>query len=175
MKTLYLLRHAKAERDAPTGEDFDRPLAERGRSDAAALGRALSAADRRPDMILASTSRRTMETVENLTRDWPTTLVRTDRSLYLASAVRLLEAIRVADPTADSVMVVAHNPGIEELAIQLAHNVPSDPLRRMQKKYPTCALATFEVSANSWMRVSADLARLISFSTPKDLAEGRGA
>lgn len=176
MKTLYLLRHAKAERDAPSGEDFDRPLAERGINDAAELGRILSAANRRPDLILVSTARRTLETAENLTRHWPASPpVQNDKSLYLASAARLLDAVRAVPEPAESAMLVAHNPGIEELAHQLAHGVPSEPLRRMQKNFATCALATFEISVNTWPRVAAELAKLVAFSTPKDLADRPGA
>jgi phosphohistidine phosphatase len=172
MKTLYVLRHAKAERDAPSGEDYDRPLAARGRDDAARLGKVLKKnLTNWPDIIVSSPSARTLETVEHLTAAWSKPpAIQTDEKLYLAPASRLLETVRKLSDTAGSAMLVGHNPGMEELAIQLANKVASDALYRMRTKFPTCALATFEISTDSWARVSPDLARLVSFSTPKDPA-----
>ena len=182
MKTLYVLRHAKAERDAPSGEDYDRPLAARGRDDAARLGKVLkkALAGNWPDLIVSSPSARTLETVEQLTAAWSKPpAIRTDEKLYLASASRLLETVRKLPDTAGSAMLVGHNPGMGELAIQLADkvasNAPSEALRRMRTKFPTCAFAIFEISTDSWARVSPDLVRLVSFSTPKDLANSNGA
>jgi len=170
MKTLYLLRHAKAERESTSGEDFDRPLMNRGRDNAAALGRTFNA-KARPDLILASPSKRTMETVEFLSAGWAKCPpIETDDKLYLAPAPRLLDAVRCLPDSADSAMLVGHNPGMEELAIQFANKVPSDMLRRMQRKFPTCAMATFAISVEGWPRATAELSRLTAFSTPKDLA-----
>jgi len=181
MKILYILRHAKAERDAPSGEDFDRPLAPRGREDAARLGLSLKRASAAtqpvlPDLIVSSPSKRTLETVEQLTARWPKPpSIRTDEKLYLASASRLMETVRNLPDTAHNAMLVGHNPGMEEFCIQLANKVPSEALYRMRNKFPTCSLATFEISLDSWARLSADLARLVSFSTPKDLADSSDA
>ena len=173
MKILYVLRHAKAERDSASGDDYDRPLARRGREDAAMLAKALKA---RPDLIVTSSSKRTLETVDNLIAEWPKAPeIRRDEKLYLASSVRLLETARDLPDTAHSAMLVGHNPGVEELAVQLANKVPSEPLHRMRGKFPTCALATFEISVESWSRLSPDLARLVGFSTPKDLADSADA
>lgn len=173
MKTLYVLRHAKAERDAPSGEDYDRPLAPRGRDDAARLGRSLTV---RPDLIVTSSAKRTLETVQHLTAHWPEPpAIRAEETLYLAPASRLLETVRQLPATAHSVLLVGHNPGIGDLAAQLAHQTPgaapSEMLRRLRLKFPTCALATFEISAENWADAGPDLARLIAFATPKDLAD----
>jgi phosphohistidine phosphatase len=181
MKTLYLLRHAKAERDAPSGDDYDRPLAARGRDDAARLGTVLKkTAEVLPDLILSSPSKRTLETVDCLTAKWPSAPdIQTDEKLYLAPASRLLEAVRRLPDTTAGAMLVGHNPGMEDLAIQLASKLagdaPNEMLWRMRNKFPTCALATFEVSTERWARVGPDLARLVSFSTPKDLADSADA
>jgi phosphohistidine phosphatase len=78
--------------------------------------------------------------------------------------------VRALPDSAEAAMLVGHNPGMEELAIQLSNRVPSEPLRRMQTKFPTCALATFQISIDKWARASADLSRLTAFSVPKDLA-----
>ena len=181
MKTLYVLRHAKAERDARSGEDFDRSLDARGRNDAARLGRTLkktlaAMGAAWPGLIVSSSSARTVQTVEHLTAEWPKPPeIRTDKKLYLASASHLLEAVRALPDTASGAILVGHNPGIEELAIQLANKVASDALRRMNGDFPTCALATFEISTDTWGRTSPDLARLVAFSTPKDLADSADA
>ncbi len=172
MKRLYLLRHAKAERDADSGEDFDRPLAARGRRDAESLGRELSAKNWRPDLIVTSTSVRTLETAAHLTAAWPTLIsITKDKDLYLASAARIMSCVRAAPDSAGSLMIVAHNPGLEEFALKLAGHVAGDALRRMQKKFPTCALAVFDLSIDHWARASPDFARLIAYFTPKDLAD----
>ena len=176
MKLLYLLRHAKAERDALSGEDFDRALAPRGRSDAAALGDSLASGGKLPDLILTSPSQRTLETVKYLTEGWPTApRIETVQALYLAPAARILDNVRAQGSAAQRVMVVAHNPGIEELALQLAHNIASEPLQRLQKKVPTCALATFDAAIDNWARLAADLCHLTAYSTPKNLADGADA
>lgn len=176
MKTLYLLRHAKAERDAPSGEDFDRPLAPRGRGDASEMGLKMAAEGYFPDLILTSPSARTIQTIEHLTATWSKRrAVQADKRLYLASAQRMIDLVRTFGHAAGSIMIVAHNPGLEELALQLSNRVPSDPFRRMQKKFPTCALAVFQVSIDDWARFAPDLCRLSAFYTPRDLADGSAA
>jgi len=181
MKTLYVLRHAKAERDAPSGEDYDRSLDARGRNDAARLGRMLKRSlaalgTNWPDLIVSSSSARTMQTVEQLVAEWPKSPeIRFDKKIYLAPASHLLDAVRAFPDAASSVVLVGHNPGMEELASQLANKVASDALRRMKSDFPTCALATFEISIDTWARTIPDLARLVAFSTPKDLADSADA
>jgi phosphohistidine phosphatase len=176
MKTLYLLRHAKAEREAASGADFDRPLAARGKMDAAALGQTFAIDDAAPGIIVTSTSCRTLETVDHLTAGWPERpKIDADRQLYLAPGNRLLETLRKLDASVASAMIVAHNPGIEELAIRLAGTADNAALRRMQRKFPTCAMATYEVSVKSWSRLGPEACELLHYVTPKDLADGSAA
>ena len=172
MKILYVLRHAKAERDSPTGGDYDRPLAPRGRDDAARLGQIMNKGPTpRPDMIVTSSAQRTMETVAQLTAHWSKPpQIQADDKLYLAPAARLMETVRHLADTAHSALLVGHNPGIEDFAVQLAGKAPADALTRMRGKFPTCALASFEIAADSWSQVGPDLARFVAFVTPKDLA-----
>lgn len=172
MKTLYLLRHAKAERESESGEDFDRPLAERGFRDAEALGRFLSARDWRPDLIVTSTACRTLQTVAGVTADWPKPVaVIEEKDLYLAPSTRLHKAVRATSEEAASLLLVGHNPGIEDLAIELIRNVPSEAARRLNRTLPTCGLAVFELSVERWARASPDFARLVAYFRPKDLAD----
>ncbi len=172
MKTLYLLRHAKAERDSESGEDFDRPLAKRGIRDAESLGRLLNVRNQRPDLIITSSARRTLETVEHLTAEWPRPVpVVEEKELYLATAEQLIAAARTAPDTAARVMLVGHNPGIEDLAVHLAQAFATEASNRMRGNFPTCALGVFELSIEHWAYVSWDLARMSFYGGPKDLAD----
>src|SRR5690606_23075421 len=137
------------------------------------LGRVLTRRGKRPDCIVTSSARRTVETTERLCAEWPSQIaIRAEKALYLAPAERLLEIIRTIPDDCAAAMLVGHNPGIEELAAKLAHGVASPYLRRLENKFPTCGLATVELKIESWSRAGADYARLIGFLTPKDLADG---
>jgi len=113
MRRLILMRHAKAGWPAGVSTDFDRPLDDKGRQDAVAVGQWLVAEGYRPDLALCSASRRTSETLSLL--DIPTDVKRilTDR-LYLAHTERLMASIQGAKGT--TVLLVAHNPGVAEMA-----------------------------------------------------------
>ena len=175
MKTLYLLRHAKAERKAPSGEDFDRPLAERGRQDAARLGKFMSAREMIPDMIVYSPSCRTLETVDQLVGRWPNMPpLASDQSLYLAEPEYIATCPRKLADAHRSAMIVGHNPGLEDFAGALAGGGTKDALARMSEKFPTCALAVFELDIERWADITRDKARLVAFYIAKDLAlDGR--
>ncbi len=113
MRRLILMRHAKAGWPAGVSTDFDRPLDDKGRQDAVSVGQWLVAEGYRPDLALCSASRRTSETLSLL--DIPTDVKRifTDR-LYLAHRGRLLAHILGAEGT--TVLLIAHNPGVNEIA-----------------------------------------------------------
>ncbi len=170
MKTLLLLRHAKAERDSPTGEDFDRPLAVRGKSDAGRLGAWLAGRGLLPDLIVTSPSARTLETVRFMQERLPRQpMVKEEPALYLGSAAKLLACIHGLAEAIDSAMIVAHNPGMEELALELARRGPRTSIDRMADKFPTCALAIFETDAERWSEFQRKTSRLVDFYTPHDL------
>lgn len=176
MKTLYLLRHAKAGRKAALGEDFDRRLAERGRQDAARLGKFMSAREMIPEIIVYSPSCRTLETVDHLIGRWPNMPpIASDQSLYLAEPEYIATCLRKLANTHRSAMIVGHNPGLEDFAGALAGRGVKDALARMSEKFPTCALAVFELDVERWSDVTRKTARLDGFYVAKDLAnEGRG-
>jgi len=172
MKTLYLLRHAKAERSAPSGEDFDRPLAERGRRDAEVLGRFLEARGTVPEFVLQSASRRTTETLHHLALGWRRTPPHEEtRTLYLAEAGRIADCIRGLPNSCGSAMILGHNPGIEEFAGALAGRGAKDARKRLDESFPTCALAVFELEIDRWSDMSRATARLEAFYVAKDLAK----
>ena len=125
MKRLYLLRHAKAVPADPELDDHARVLAVRGMHDAAAMARYLRKNSFVPDLVLVSTSARTRQTAELVLREIESKADYREQ-LYLAEPGKILSLVQAAPQNIDGVMVVGHNPGLEELAGLLAR----EPVRR---------------------------------------------
>jgi phosphohistidine phosphatase len=162
MFQLVLLRHAKAAVDSDTGEDFDRPLASRGRGDAPVVGKMLADAGANPEIVLVSSARRTRETWELVAPHFKLASVNFVDKLYLAPSDLI---IRLAEEAgAARIMIVAHNPGLHELASRMAHRMTSLE-SRVRAKFPTAAGAIFERAdeAASW--------KLKDYVTPKDATD----
>ena len=174
MRQLLLLRHAKSSWDDPGLTDFDRPLNPRGRAAAAAMRTAMAGLGLAPDQVLVSTSKRTLQTLEALEPWEETPLVEPMDSLYLAPAAGLLRALQDVQPTVRSVMVIAHNPGLHELAVLLMGTAgpAGADARRLREGYPSGALAEFVVTA-PWADLTGGGARLVRFLCPRDLPAGR--
>lgn len=162
MRQLILLRHAKAAAGSDTGEDFDRPLAQRGRDDAPVVAKALAEAGADPQVVLVSAARRTRETWELAAPAFKPASVHFVDKLYLAAADILMRAAEEA--SAERVMVVAHNPGMHELASRLAHRMNALEVK-VRAKFPTAAGAIFERKDDqaSW--------KLADYITPKDATD----
>lgn len=177
MKTLFLLRHAKSSWANPGQADHERPLNERGRKAAAAIGRHLKELPSRPSLILASTAQRVTETLELLLEAWGKDVpVSHDRDLYLATPKALLTGLHKAPGKSDKIMIIGHNPGIHEFALQLSGEVADDEAyetrRRLKDAYPTAALAVIRFpDAKSWRDVGFGKGTLVSFTKPRDLAD----
>ena len=142
MLTLILLRHAKSSWDDPGLDDFDRPLAKRGRKAAPEVGSALARMGLRPDLVLCSTAVRTRQTLEIVLGELgsPAPRVIFDERLYMATSDRLIKRLHavVTDETGalpHTVMMVGHNPGLEQLEYTL-----TGQLRPM----PTAGLVVLE-------------------------------
>jgi phosphohistidine phosphatase len=158
MRQLILLRHAKAVPADGRIQDFDRPLADQGRLDAPRVARALVAAGAAPELALVSDAKRTRETWEMASPAFPAARVQFLPEFYDSDAETLLEG--ALDSGAQSVIVIAHNPGLHELAGRLAHrNTPLDAALR--SKLPPAGAALFERKDenSSW--------RLTAFVTPE--------
>ncbi len=124
----------------------------------------------RPDLALVSASARTRETVALLMAQWPAAApLDIQRSLYLAEAPAMLEILRAAPDDARTLMVVGHNPGMAELALNLTAGGDPDARMRMMAGFPTCALAVLECPCESWAELTFQSARLVDFVTPKHL------
>jgi phosphohistidine phosphatase len=169
-RSVWLLRHAKAVVDPPSGGgDHERPLSAKGRRDAAALGRRLGDAGDRfglgsfPQLVLCSTATRTRETTERVLADLAQPpAVRYLRAIYEASPADVIEQLAALEDDVRSVMVVGHNPTMEELAGTLDRGK-----RRRQgpRALPTCALAVFSFES-TWADVTAGSATGVKLFVP---------
>jgi len=170
-KTLLLLRHAKSGWDDPSLADFDRPLAMRGREAAPRIGEEMARRGWLPDLAIVSPAMRTRQTWALVAASLPRQPdVTYERAIYEAQLSNILDAVRAVPERVSTLLVVGHNPGLEELAAALAAP-ESDPdaLARMRAKFPTAALArlTFE---GLWLSLDRHGAILREFIAPADLA-----
>jgi phosphohistidine phosphatase len=171
---LLLLRHAKSSWDDPRLGDHARPLSGRGRRAAAAMGRAMQELELVPDVVLVSSARRTLQTLEALEPWVESPLVERMDALYLAGAPQLLQVLHGVAETARSVLLVGHNPGLHDLALLLiggrAAAMATPLTRRLAESYPTGSLAEFAVTGG-WRTLEAGGGRLLRFLRPRDLPE----
>ena len=156
---LILIRHAKSGWDDPSLDDHDRPLNDRGRRDAPRMGDWLRAGGYVPDAILCSSALRTRQTAEGLGLG-PDPMILD--SLYHASPDRLLTSLPKAK--AQSVAIIAHNPGIGDLAARLAASAPDNPHFH---SYPTLATTVLDFDATDWRDINKGT--VAAFRTPHDL------
>jgi phosphohistidine phosphatase len=166
MRTLCLLRHAKSSWADPTLADSERPLAPRGRRAAKRIAKHLRRLGCEPELVLCSTAVRARETLELVRPALSRSTVMLEEELYAASCDELLARTRLVPGTVPSVMLIGHNPGLEQLALALAS--AGDELERLAAKFPTAALATLAV-ANSWSRLAPGDATLEAYVVPKQL------
>ena len=165
-RRLLLIRHAKSSWGDASLPDRERPLAGRGRKAAERMGAHLRNEGLRPDAVVCSPSRRTRETLELL--DFPGAEVTYLDELYGASAHDLLAGAREVRESAEVVAVVGHNPGVQDLSIELARDDAAAGAVRLRQKFPTCAVAVFDVDG-AWRDVAIGRVRLASFIVPKEL------
>ena len=168
MRTLYLLRHAKSSWSDPALPDHERPLSPRGRRDAKRIAEHLLELGIMPGLVLCSTAVRTRETLELIrpALDAAAT-VKLEAELYAASAETLLERLREVPDEEASVMLIGHNPGLQDLALDLASAGPGR--ERLEAKFPTAALATLTVPTATWKGLSPADAVLAAYVVPKQL------
>lgn len=160
MKTLYILRHAKSSWDNTDLADFDRPLNDRGRIAAPFMGQVMYGRQIQPGVVLSSPAKRSKQTAilvkETAELKVPVTY---DERIYEASPQILMQVISETDNSANSMMLVGHNPGIEGLIRYLTGKV--EPM-------PTAALAVIELNVDSWRDTDADSGSLADLIRPKE-------
>ncbi|MBS0255945.1 MAG: histidine phosphatase family protein [Proteobacteria bacterium] len=174
MKKLGLFRHAKSDWNDARLRDFDRPLNTRGRKGAAVMGRHIRDFGQHWDRVLASPAVRSAETIEiaaatafggaeALPINW-------DRRIYLASSATLIDLLGEADDSLGAILMVGHNPGLEDLIFDLVPDDGSSPLRDVvEAKFPTATFAVLDLDIASWADLTERCARLVHLMRPRDL------
>ena len=170
MKRLYLLRHAKSDWADPDKVDADRPLSQRGRKAAPAMGRYMREEGLVPALALASTARRAEETWDMLSTALKTGIpLESSDKLYLASPNRLMKTVRGLSDKWPSALIVGHNPGLQAFALELASTDNGTARGRMTQKYPTGGLAVLDFDVDHWGDIAAGEGTLDRFVVPRDL------
>ncbi|MGL4324106.1 MAG: SixA phosphatase family protein [Beijerinckiaceae bacterium] len=166
MHRIILLRHAKS--DWPAGiKDHDRPLAERGQAAAPLMGRYLAREHIIPDLALISSARRTQETWSLVAPEFSEAVTADIQPrIYNAGTQMLLDIVRDIADDIRTVMIVGHNPGMQEFAMQLTGHGDRYAYARLQGKYPTCGMAIIDFHGEDWRDVVVRNGRLDRFITP---------
>ena len=162
MKTLYLLRHAKSSWASPDVKDYDRPLNQRGFEDAPEMAARVKERGVTIDLVVSSPALRAITTAtifcEVLGKE--VAKIVQDRQIYLAGSAKLLHLITLFDESANSVLLVAHNPALTDLANDLAHAGIDN--------IPTTGLVTLQLPVQHWFDVQPGQAHVTSFDFPKN-------
>lgn len=160
MKTLFLVRHAKASRDDPSLDDRDRPLTERGQRDAPKMGKRLAKRGVKVDAIISSPATRARATAELIADEigYKRNRITYDERIYDAAPETLLDIACDLDDALSTVMLVGHNPGFSELA-----QIFSDEIGDL----PTCGLVELLFGVAHWAALDAGTLASFTLDTPK--------
>jgi len=169
MKSLTLLRHAKSGWDDPVSRDFDRPLNPRGRRAARTVGLEMKAQGLAFDLVLASPARRVIETLAEVGAAYGALEPEYDERLYLASTATLLEIVRGTPDQVERLLLVGHNPGLEELALRLSSRDEGGLRGEVEVKYPTGTIAEIGLPVEHWAQVKERTGKIVRFIRPRDL------
>jgi phosphohistidine phosphatase len=167
MKTVYAMRHAKSSWNDPGLSDFDRPLAPRGIKAARKMARMLNEVEPRPTLALCSTAVRVRQTFEVMTERlvYPISALFLEE-LYGAGPTTLLEQLHEVPADVDAVLLVAHNPGMQELVIALSENDGDEAAAHVRLEFPTAALATLRVKGD-WKSLGPENTTLEALDLPR--------
>ncbi|HEY6698090.1 MAG TPA: histidine phosphatase family protein [Acidimicrobiales bacterium] len=164
-----MLRHAKSSWDDVDLPDRLRPLAPRGVRAAAAVARHLSATAVAPDLVLCSPAQRAAQTWEGVAPGVPQdTAVKIDEAIYHADGDELFARLRVVPSEIGSVLLVGHNPGLQDLAVGLVGSGDPGLRERLETKLPTGALVTLELP-DDWDGMTWGSATLLAYVVPREL------
>jgi phosphohistidine phosphatase len=166
---LWLLRHAKSSWDEPGLPDRQRPLAPRGARTVEALARHLRGVGVAPGLVLCSPAVRAVQTWEGVAPGVPPgTRVEIDEAIYHSGAAGLLRRLQRVPPPIESVMLIGHNPGLEDLAVGLAGAGDRVLRERLGTKYPTGAFVTLDVPGH-WHDLGWGTGTLVAYVVPREL------
>jgi phosphohistidine phosphatase len=169
MRRLMLLRHGKS--DWPAGvPDLQRPIAERGRRASKAMGHHMVASGFQPERVLVSPALRTRQTWEIAGQAFsPTPPITFEPAIYEAEAIELLSVVQSLPEDIRSVLMVGHNPGLQDLALLLAGDGDAEAMARLNMKYSTAGLAILDLSGTGWSDAGEGCAILRRFDTPRSI------
>ena len=171
MKTLLLLRHAKSSWGNAELDDFQRPLAPRGKRAARAMGDYMARLGLRPDFVLCSPAVRTLETwgIVAVAFGGSSIPKQSPETLYLAEPGTMLSLVRSLASNVETCLLIGHNPGIATLALGTARTGNRSSINAMAEKYPTGALTEIVFDNPEWQQ--AERGRLVRFVRPRDLED----
>ena len=171
MPTLMILRHAKSTWTDSVRADIDRPLNDKGRRAAASMGAWMAREDLAFDLVIASPATRVRQTIEGIIDGYGQAIVPMfDTRVYMASAATLAEIVQAVPAGVARLLLIGHNPGLEELVMWL---VPDCPERAdVEQKYPTASLA--EIAVENWAGLAEGGGKLLRFTRPRDLDPALG-
>jgi phosphohistidine phosphatase len=170
MRRLLLLRHAKTERADPGQRDRDRKLTKRGRDDAAVIGAYMARHGLTPDLALVSPAKRAQETWALLAPAFAKTPRLFDEEQIYNATTEALFKIISEKRGAHSLVVVGHNPGLHDVAVQLIASGDVDARERVAEKLPTSGLVVIDLAFDDWSRLHRHSGRLERFVTPRLIA-----
>lgn len=176
MKRLGLFRHAKSDWHDAVARDFDRPLNQRGRKGAAIMGPQVLESGVEWQRILCSPAVRAKQTIEIAEAATTTTVpIEWDRRIYLASSATLADVIREQPDSTQNLLMVGHNPSLEDLIFDLVPEDADQPLRRIvEEKFPTATYAVLELDIDHWADLDDGGARLVHLVRPRDIDPNLG-
>lgn len=168
-RRIYLFRHGKSGWGDPGRQDRERDLNARGRAASEKMAAWCAANAVAPDLVLCSTATRARETLARLLPRLKAARIEFEDGLYLASAGELMARLRKLDDGVMAVMVVGHNPGLQDLARLLARGGDARAMARIKAKFPTAALAELSAEAKRWRNLDAGAATLERLILPREL------
>lgn len=160
MKTLYLIRHAKASWDDPTGTDFERPLTEVGRNHAHVMGKKLKGQGVKPDLIISSSAVRALNTAEIIAEalQYPLDKIDINEKIYNAGVEELLDIIKKIPSANKTVFFFGHNPGLTWLLHYICEGA--------KMNIPTCGIVAISFQIKTWDQLLEADGQLVTFMHP---------
>lgn len=170
MKSLLLLRHAKSDWGSPEQPDIERPLNQRGHQSAALMGTWLMRQHIQPEWAICSTAQRVRETMTDLCSNLslPESLIQFDQRLYLADLNTLLDSLSQCPNDMDYILLVGHNPGLEQLLIYLCG--PNLPRSKSGKLMATATLAHINLP-DDWHQLAPECGKLKQIIRPNEIKD----
>lgn len=171
MKRLTVLRHAKSSWKDRELDDFERPLNGRGRRACRRMGREMAERGMKFDYVLASPAVRIRQTIEGVSEQCQLPApIRFEERIYMARVSELIELIATIPDELDNVLLVGHNTSAERLVLKLSRD-EGGLTRKVEEKFPTCALAAIELPINRWSDIQAESGKLVDLIYPGELPD----